>query len=184
MRAPRQSHVRSFSIVETVVALGIMTLVMLSMLAAQISGDQLRQTSRQSEWLNAAVQDHFDTLRQQGDVASVRNEVIASPNWIPLGVKSSHTHEAGGPVGVSNGILVTASLQRILTEAEAAAIFGGNYDFDRDGTQNSATSVPADYQTVIPVQLTVTWTNTLVGPGATRTLTFNTIVYPAGSLAP
>ena len=184
MRAPLRPHSRSFTIVETVVAMGIMALVMMAMIAAQVSGDQLRQTSRQSEWLNAAVQDHFETLRQQSDVASVRNEINASPNWIPLGTKSSYTHESGGPVGVSNGIQVTASLQRILSEAECAAIFGGTYDLDRDGTPNSATSVPDDYRTVIPVQLTVTWTNTLVGPGAVRTLTFNTIVYPAGSLAP
>jgi len=184
VRAPLRHQARSFTIVETVVALGIMALVMLAMIAAQVSGDQLRQTSRQTEWLNTAVQDHFEDLRQQADVASVRNQINGSPNWLTLGTKSSHTHEAGGVAGVSNGILVTAAPQRILTEAECAAIFGGTYDFDRDGTPNSATSVPADYQTVIPIQLTVTWTNTLVGPGAVRTLTFNTIVYPAGSLAP
>lgn len=183
MKQVERSVLRSFSIVETVVALGIMALVMMSMIAAEASGSALRQTTRQTEWINTEVQDYFEELRQQNNVASVRN-LVNGGDWISLGTKSSHTHESGGLVGVSNGILVTAASQRILTEAECAAIFGGTYDLDRDGTADSAASNPDDYQTVVPVQLTVTWTNTLSGGAATRTLRFNTIVYPVGSMAP
>lgn len=176
-------HRRSFSIVETVVALGILALVMLAMIAADVSGSQLRQTSRQSEWINTQVQDHFEDLRQQEDVGSVRN-LVNGGDWLPLGPATTASFRGSGGNSIPNGIVITAAQQRIMTEEECANTFGGSFDLDRDGTPNSDTSVPANYATVIPVQLTVTWTNSLVGPGATRTLTFNTIVYPAGSIAP
>lgn len=181
MRVP-QVRSRDFSIVETVVALGIMALVMMAMIAAEVSGSQLRQTTRQSEWINEAVQEHYTNLRRLDTVTAVRDEVNGNADWTPLGPAESSVVNVSDGQFVSNGIVITAAPQRIMTEAECAAAFGGTFDLDRDGTPNSPTSDPNAYQTVVPVQLSVTWTNTLVGPGATRTLVFTTIIYPAGSL--
>ncbi|MBL4846661.1 MAG: hypothetical protein JKY65_14155 [Planctomycetes bacterium] len=183
---PRLAALRSFTIIETVVAMGIMAVVMMAMLAAQFSGSQLRTNTRQIEYITGKVQTYFGELRQKNSSSEVVALVPVAPLvWIPAGDQTPNASTAGGNDVVSNGVFVTGSTAVVLTEAQCAATFGGTFDLNRDGTFDDATPDPdpgANYETVIPVRFTVTWSNRLVGPGNTRTMTFNTIIYPIGNL--
>lgn len=172
---------RAFTIVETVVAIGLLSLAMLGLMAAETTSAQVRTSARQREILNRALQDYTTELREKPNVAAVRNEITTNPTWITPGQQVWHTSQEN--LTINSGMVIVASNVTMLTEAQTKAALGGagDYDFDHDGTLNSATSDPANYESVIPVQFTVSWTNTLSGSGQVRTQTFTSLVYPAGA---
>ena len=183
MRAPKPNRPRSFTLIETVVAMGIMAIVMMAMLASEFSGSQLRTNTRQMEFLQGEVQLYFGALRRMNSSP----EVVArlTPDWIATGLKTSREETALGG-DIDNGVFIVSSTAVVLTEADTAATFGGTFDLNRDGTPNDPTPDPdpgANYATVVPVRVTITWRNLLAGDGtATRTLTYETIIYPRGNL--
>lgn len=175
--------IRSFTIVETVVAMGILALVLMAMLGAEYSGAQLRQTTRQNELITSLIQLRFAELRELEEPANVVALLDPPNSWIGGDLPSTKFNASTG-VAVPSGIRVTASNWRVLSEAECAAFFGGSFDLDRDGApnENGAGSDFANYETVVPVELTLTWSNMLVNGAPSRTQTFTTIIYPSGAL--
>jgi prepilin-type N-terminal cleavage/methylation domain-containing protein len=181
-RSDRRGGRRAFTLLEVLVALGVLSVGIFGLMAAFTSSAQLRSTSKQSEFIHRHAQAYLATLRQHATAQAVRDDIAASPAWEAPGIKTEGKNSHN--VDLQVGVTVTASNVRILSEAECAAFFSGHtYDLDRDGThdENTANSTITAYGTVIPVELTISWVDA-VTPTATRSMTLRTIIYPAGSI--
>lgn len=177
--SPRPPRAAAMTLIEVLVAAGLVALLLLSLLAATAGNSRVRIVTRQREHLNRQVHDYATELRSQRTVAEVLNLIATAPNWVALGPQPDYTSQDA--VSVPNGMIVTASSVSAMTEAEASAAFGLSFDFDRDGTRDSATSNPNDYRNVVPVSFSVTWVNGTDPDAVPITTTFPTIIYPRGS---
>ncbi|MGE0711751.1 MAG: hypothetical protein AB7N76_30615 [Planctomycetota bacterium] len=175
---------RAFSMLEVVVSMGVLALGLMGVMATMVTSNNLRATSRQNEYLQRQAFDYLANLHGWDTAAAARTEITSNPTWIPLGLVDEGASRSDVPaIRQSIGINVTASNARIMTEAEAAAAWPGHtYDFDRDGTHDSASSNLSAYGTVVPVELTATWADA-DDPNRTHSFTLRTILYPRASVA-
>lgn len=175
MRLPNSAT--RFSLVEVMVAMGVLVFATLATLAALSQSAQVRQSSTESEDASQIL--YAEMARIRTSSADMSQVVTRHGDTTFL---TAITTELKDPQ-----VLVT-----VLSEAECSTVFladldhdpltGVNghdlYDLDGDGTpgENDANSTRGDYTLMVPVRLTLTWTTVT---NTQRTVSMHSFIYPS-----
>lgn len=186
----RAARLRAFTILEVLMASGVLAIAILGLIAALTTTSSLRQTTDES---NLAVQlvdyqvEHFRSLDLDAVNTDLANTVTTVGDYTVTGTQADYT-VVGGRL---NGARVQSE---ILSESDASYIYmlrdldgsgtygdgtGDAYDFDADSTPGE---VDADSDrtayTVIPMRVWIVWQPSSGSGTGTVTHTTVTVLYP------
>jgi len=132
---------KGFSLIEVLIALGLLGLVSGALLSALLSLDLQRERIRERDLASAAAQARLDLLRTDGDFRTLYARLKNSPNFDVPGLR-------GTQVGT---VLVPPTLGENLN----APSFGLPQDLNLDGRTDSVDHA-SDYR-LLPVRIRIEW---------------------------